>query len=223
LAFKLLENSLLAFKLLRKFIVGIETALKIHSWHANCLVIYCWQSICLRRNCFFCFNQAEDLPSSTGWVAWGINPSSPQMVGTQALGAFRNSTGVTVRTYDVTAAVKNSQQSLVPGPVTVAFSNYSASATAAGTVTISGTVTLHPGQSTSLNLVWNRGPAVVAVTAALSSHLLVNDNLASTAVVDMTSGAQTGGGQIPNKRLKDVGLRTFIHLPKALKTWILRG
>jgi hypothetical protein len=126
------------------------------------------------------------------------------MVGTQALGAFRNGTGITVSTYDVTEAVKDNQRLLVPGSVTVAYSNYSASATAAGTVTISGTVTLVKGQSTSLNLVWNRGPVVVATSATLLGHNFNNDNLASTAVVEMSSGQTTGGGEIPNKHLKDV-------------------
>lgn len=154
-------------------------------------------------------------------MAWGINPTSPQMVGTQALAAFRNSSGlVSVRTYDVTAAVKALQRSLVPSAVSVAYSNYSAVATAAGTVTIAGRVTLKEGQSTALNLVWNRGPAVVALTSALGSHAFVADNLVSTAVVEMATGAQTGGGEIPNKRLKDVRLLPYIifffHPPKHI-------
>ena len=126
------------------------------------------------------------------------------MVGTQALGAFRNSTGITVRTYDVTQAVKDNTRSLIPGSVAVAYSNYSAAVTADGTVTISGTVTLAQGQATKLNLVWNRGSAVVAITAALLGHNFDSDNLASTAVVEMSSGKTTGGGEIPNKDLKDV-------------------
>ncbi|KAG0591779.1 hypothetical protein M758_1G218500 [Ceratodon purpureus] len=126
------------------------------------------------------------------------------MVGTQALGAFRNSTGITVRTYDVTQAVKDNTRSLIPGPVAVAYSNYSAAVTADGTVTISGTVTLAQGQATKLNLVWNRGSAVVAITAALLGHNFDSDNLASTAVVEMSSGKTTGGGEIPNKDLKDI-------------------
>lgn len=151
------------------------------------------------------FAFTEDFQSSNGWVAWGINPTGLQMSGTQALVAFRNTTGgVLVRTYDVTAAVKLLQQTLVPGPVTVDYSNYSASATAAGTCTISGTVKLMAGQSTALNLVWNRGPVVVAVTSALSSHPLDSNNLASYANVEMSTGQQTAGGEVRNKDLKDI-------------------
>lgn len=160
---------------------------------------------------------AEDFQSSNGWVAWGINPTSPQMAGTQALVAFRNTTGgVLVKTYDVTAAVKNLQRTLVPGPVTVDYSNYSASATAAGTVTISGTLKLTAGQSTALNLVWNRGPVVVAVTSALTSHSLDTNNLASYAVVEMSTGQQTAGGEVRNKDLKDVSLPPSSFLPCLL-------
>lgn len=128
------------------------------------------------------------------------------MSGTQALVAFRNATGgeLVVRTYDVTAAVKLLQRALVPGPVTVEYSNYSASATAAGTCTISGTVKLMAGRSTALNLVWNRGPVVVAATSALASHSLSSNNLASFANVEMSTGQQTAGGEVRNKDLKDV-------------------
>ncbi|KAL2521526.1 auxin-responsive family protein [Forsythia ovata] len=39
-----------------------------------------------------------------GWIAWGINPTSIGMVGTQALIAFKDSKGaMTVRTYNITS------------------------------------------------------------------------------------------------------------------------
>ena len=148
------------------------------------------------------------------------------MVGTQALGAFRNSAGVSVFTYDVTQAVQNNQAALVPGAVTVAYSNYSAAATAAGTVTISGTVALGRNQSTLLNLVWNRGATATPATGGLLAHDLSNANLASTAVVDMSSGQTTGGGQIPNLHLKRVSTsrfccyQFFLSFPSISAQWL---
>lgn len=138
-------------------------------------------------------------------MAWGINPDGAQMVGTQALAAFSNNTGVSIRTYNVNGAVKGGVP-LVPGTVSVAYSNYSA-VVVGTTATITGTVLLKSGQLTSFNVVWNRGSEVDVATAALRSHSLTNaDNLRSTLVIDMGTGQTLGGGEIPNKRLKDVSV-----------------
>lgn len=157
------------------------------------------------------FAIAEDLEDPSGWVAWGINPDGAQMVGTQALAAFSNTSGVyTMRTYNVTGPVKNNERLLVPGTVSVNYSNYSV-VVVQTTVTIAGTVLLKSGQSTSLNLVWNRGPQVQTTTSALMSHSVSNnENLMSTLRFDVGTGESMGGGEIPNKRLKDVSLtRSF--------------
>lgn len=157
------------------------------------------------------FAIAEDLEDPSGWVAWGINPDGAQMVGTQALAAFSNTSGVyTMRTYNVTGPVKNNERLLVPGTVSVNYSNYSV-VVVQTTVTIAGTVLLKSGQSTSLNLVWNRGPQVQTTTSALMSHSVSNnENLMSSLRFDVGTGESMGGGEIPNKRLKDVSLtRSF--------------
>ncbi|XP_024386018.1 cytochrome b561 and DOMON domain-containing protein At5g47530 [Physcomitrium patens] len=151
------------------------------------------------------FAFTEDLEDPSGWVAWGINPDGAQMVGTQALAAFSNTSGVyTMRTYNVTGPVKNNERLLVPGTVSVNYSNYSV-VVVQTTVTIAGTVLLKSGQSTSLNLVWNRGPQVQTTTSALMSHSVSNnENLMSTLRFDVGTGESMGGGEIPNKRLKDI-------------------
>lgn len=44
------------------------------------------------------------LPSNNGWVAWGINPTTPSMIGTHSLIAFKESNGsIVVKTYNLTS------------------------------------------------------------------------------------------------------------------------
>jgi hypothetical protein len=66
---------------------------------------------------------AEDLQDTTGWVAWGINPTGIYMPGTQALAAFSNSSGVVVKEYNVTEAVFNGQANLMSGPVSLNYTD----------------------------------------------------------------------------------------------------
>ena len=141
------------------------------------------------------------MQAAGGWVAWGMNPTGPQMPGTQALVAFRNSTALTVQEYNVTEAVRDDPgTALVPGPVSANYSNYSATVVAR-VATIFGTLTLGAGQSGKINQVWNRGPSVALATNQLASHDQSGGNLLSAGSIDLSTGITSAVGlTAPNVR-----------------------
>jgi hypothetical protein len=61
--------------------------------------------------------------TSTGWIAWAINPTGTGMVGSQAIVAFQNSSGImTVYTTPITSYTPSMQ----PGTLSFPVSNFSA-------------------------------------------------------------------------------------------------
>ena len=151
---------------------------------------------------------AEDLQDTTGWVAWGINPTGIYMPGTQALAAFSNSSGVVVKEYNVTEAVFNGQANLMSGPVSLNYTDISA-VLSGTTMTIFGTLALGAGKSTSLNHVWNRGPSVTS-PSTLTPHPVSGDNIQGYSTIDMSSGIATAFG-LPHQSLKNVSIFPFIQ------------
>ena len=144
---------------------------------------------------------AEDLQDTGGWVAWGINPTGVYMPGTQALAAFSNSSGVVVKEYNVTQAVLNGQANLLPGPVSLNYTNTSA-VLSGTTMTIFGTLALGAGKATSLNHVWNRGPSVTS-NSQLTAHPI--SNIQGYSTIDMSSGIATALA-LPHQSLKNVSI-----------------
>lgn len=53
------------------------------------------------------------LESSTAWLAWGLNPSGPRMVGTRALIGIKHETGLAHHQFNITIATKRHCQ-LIP-------------------------------------------------------------------------------------------------------------
>lgn len=151
---------------------------------------------------------AEDLQDTAGWVAWGINPTGIYMPGTQALAAFSNSSGVVVKEYNVTQAVFNGQANLVPGPVSLNYTDISA-VLSGTTMTIFGTLALGASKATSLNHVWNRGPSVNS-NSTLAPHPTSNDNLQGFSTIDMSSGIATASA-LPHQSLKNVSIFPIIQ------------
>lgn len=151
---------------------------------------------------------AEDLQDTSGWVAWGINPTGFHMPGTQALAAFSNSSGVVVKEYNVTQSVYVGNANLVPGPVSLNYTNFSA-VLSGTTMTIFGTLALGTGKSTSLNHVWNRGPSVDS-NSTLAPHLTSNDNILGFSTIDMSSGVATASA-LPHQSLKNVSIFPMIQ------------
>lgn len=159
---------------------------------------YAWTFNNVTNAVDFAFTEAMQVAG--GWVAWGINPTGTRMPGTQALVAFQNSTALTVQEYNVTEAVQ-AGAALVPGPVSVNYSNYSATVVA-GVATIFGTLTLRAGQSGKINQVWNRGPSVALATNRLAQHDLDAGNLGSAGSIDLSTGIASVVG-LPHQTLKN--------------------
>ncbi|GMH02458.1 hypothetical protein Nepgr_004297 [Nepenthes gracilis] len=110
--------------------------------------------------------------SSDGWVAWGINPTSVGMVGTQALIALKQSDGsMTVKTFNL-----KSYASIQEGAISFNVSDVSAEYSG-GNMTIFATWAL-PTKTTEVNQVWQVGPAVTNGQPA--RHDTKPENLAST-------------------------------------------
>lgn len=147
---------------------------------------------------------AEAMQAAGGWVGWGINPTGPVMAGTQALVAFENNTGLTVKEYNVTLAQKVSFAPLLPSAISVKYTDISATMTTSSVVTIFGTFALSPGQSATINQVWNRGPSVDLTTFAIAQHSISNlANLQSAGSIDLSTGIATIAG-LPHQKLKNV-------------------
>jgi hypothetical protein len=159
---------------------------------------FAWTLINATNTIDFAFT--EDLQDTSGWVAWGINPTGIYMPGTQALAAFSNSSGVVVKEYNVTQAVFNGQANLMPGPVSLNYTDISA-VLSGTTMTIFGTLALGAGKATSLNHVWNRGPSVNS-NSTLAPHPVSNDNIQGFSTIDMSSGIATASA-LPHQSLKN--------------------
>lgn len=123
-------------------------------------------------------------PSSSGWVGWGLNPNSPQMVGTSAFLAYSASNGSTLLPYRLTTAT------IAGTPLACSPIDYAVQAAA---VEISGAsmsmflaIQLNASQPTTLNHVWNRGPSVTKFQPA--AHGTQPENLESVTQIDMSTG-----------------------------------
>ncbi|KNA16718.1 hypothetical protein SOVF_086560 isoform A [Spinacia oleracea] len=123
-------------------------------------------------------------PSSSGWVAWGINPTSTGMAGTQALVAFRNSDGsMSVDTFNL-----SSYSDIIPGKIS--FPVYEKRAVFNkddGSITIFASVG-HSGGG-KINHVWQVGPGVTK--GFPMKHDFKPENLKATATLDLSAD---GGG-----------------------------
>ncbi|KAG9443582.1 hypothetical protein H6P81_014922 [Aristolochia fimbriata] len=134
--------------------------------------------------------------SPTGWVGWGINPISAEMTGTRALIAFSdpNSGRLVVLPYFLDPTVKLQRTPLLSRPSDLHLLSSSGAASAAvregSAVQIYGAFKLVPNR-TRIHLVWNRGLYVQGYSPTI--HPTAAADLASTATIDLTSGAATTG------------------------------
>lgn len=134
--------------------------------------------------------------ASAGWVGWGINPSAVRMVGTQALIAYKDSTGkAVVNTYNLA-----SQSAPQPSSISITVSSKSAIYESSGHITIFATLTL-PSNKTSVNHVWQVGSAVSGSVPQAHANNAPNLNSAST--IDLSTGVSSGSVAVPYKTLKD--------------------
>lgn len=140
--------------------------------------------------------------TSTGWVAWGINPAGKKMVGTQALIALRFPNGtMSCKTYNVTSK----QAALVPSAISFSATHLS-SMYENGMMTIFATVVL-PSNKSKVNQVWQVGnhtkglDPLIHDTAAANLKSFSSIDLASTKSTTKSSGSpastSTSNGSIP--------------------------
>ncbi|KAL6978876.1 hypothetical protein U1Q18_020544 [Sarracenia purpurea var. burkii] len=119
--------------------------------------------------------------TSDGWISWAINPTATGMVGSQALIAFKDSTGtMTVSTYNLV-----SYGSIVPSDLSFAVTDLAADYSD-GMMRIFATVTLPEKTTTTVNQVWQVGPSVT--NGIPSRHDIQPANLNSKGTLDLLSG-----------------------------------
>lgn len=129
--------------------------------------------------------------SPSGWVAWGINPGSPEMTGTRALVAFTEpSTGsAAVLPFVLDSSAKLQRAPLTSRPLDIPL--LASSAVFRGTaVEIHATLRLAPNRTT-LHHVWNRGSQMQGHSPSV--HPLTAADLSSRATLDIAASIPTSG------------------------------
>lgn len=122
-----------------------------------------------------------------GWVAWGINPSRPAMVGTRALLAYRSSNGsIVAGTYNIT------NFNVVPSPIDYPVSGLAAEESGSNFV-IFATLQL-PAGTTTTNHVWQVGSAMRR-EGSPEAHAMRRANLIAVGNIDFVRG--TAGPSSP--------------------------
>ncbi|KAJ9169964.1 hypothetical protein P3X46_018103 [Hevea brasiliensis] len=133
--------------------------------------------------------------SPSGWVGWGINPTSSDMIGTRALIAFPdpNSGQLVVLPYILDPTVKLQKSPLLSRPLDINL--LSSSATLYGgkmatihngaAIQIYATLKVAPNK-TKIHFVWNRGLYVQGYSPTI--HPTTSNDLSSMATIDVLSG-----------------------------------
>ncbi|XP_016515873.1 auxin-induced in root cultures protein 12-like [Nicotiana tabacum] len=122
------------------------------------------------------------LPSNNGWIAWGINPTTPSMIGTHSLIAFKESNGsIVVKTYNLT-----SYKTIVESNKLLFTVLDSKAESSNGVMKILATLVL-PANLTSVNHVWQIGPVVKDGIPVV--HKFDADNLNSKGILDLATSS----------------------------------
>lgn len=150
--------------------------------------------------------------SPSGWVGWGINPSSAEMTGTRALIAFPdpNTGQVVLLPYILDPTVKLQQSPLLSRPLDLHLLSSSvalyggrmATIRSGAEIEIFATLRLSPNK-TRIHCVWNRGLYVQGYSPTI--HPATPTDLSSTATVDVLSGTAAAAGT------GDVGALRIAH------------
>ncbi|KAF5728855.1 cytochrome b and DOMON domain-containing protein [Tripterygium wilfordii] len=131
--------------------------------------------------------------TSSDWVAWAINPTSTGMLGAQALVAYQKLDG-TMTAYP--APVDTYQTTLQEGKLSFQVSELSATF-ANNEIIIYATLVL-PGNTTTVNQVWQNGP--LSPIGAPARHSVTGDNIQSSGTLNLLSGEETSGGNSKEKK-----------------------
>ncbi|MCD7472048.1 hypothetical protein HAX54_012931 [Datura stramonium] len=120
--------------------------------------------------------------SPDGWIAWGINPAAPAMVGTQSLIAFKNPKDtMVVKTYNLTSYKSITETNKLLYNVMDLKAESSD-----GVMKIFAKLEL-PENTTTVNQVWQVGSAVKDGMPVV--HKFDPENLKSKATLDLTTSA----------------------------------
>ncbi|KDP29892.1 hypothetical protein JCGZ_18461 [Jatropha curcas] len=133
--------------------------------------------------------------SPSGWVGFGINPTSPEMAGTRALIAFPdpNTGQLVLLPYILDPTVKLQKSPLLSRPLDVHLVSSSAALYGGKMATIHNgaaiqiyaTLKLQPN-NTKIHFVWNRGLYVQGYSPTI--HPTSSNDLSSITTVDVLSG-----------------------------------
>ncbi|XP_060168983.1 cytochrome b561 and DOMON domain-containing protein At3g25290-like [Lycium barbarum] len=128
--------------------------------------------------------------SPDGWIAWGINPTKLDMIGTQSLRAFQAPNGfLFVKTYNLT-----SNNYITESKISYHVLDSKAESSN-GVMKIFATLAL-PEKTVKENHVWQVGTAVKDGIPV--GHKLDPDNLKSKATLDLVTSASIMSGQSEN-------------------------
>ena len=135
--------------------------------------------------------------STSNWIAWALNPSGPQMGGSQALVAYKHSNG-TMLFYTTQVGASGSMQ-----PANLSFEVSNLSAESAGVDMIIFATLQLSSTLESTNQVWQEGPLSGDNPGA---HPLSAENKQSVGLVDFVSGSvtSTGATTTPKDRKRNV-------------------
>ncbi|KAJ0589010.1 putative cytochrome b561 and DOMON domain-containing protein [Helianthus annuus] len=126
-------------------------------------------------------------PTPSGWISWAINPTGEGMAGAQALLAYKASNGsMVVKTYNI-----SSYSSIVEGELSFDVKDKRAEYSD-GMMKIYATVVLPENGVTTVNQVWQVGPAVSDGFPV--KHAFQPANLGAKGRLDLLSGQSSGGG-----------------------------
>ncbi|GAV74596.1 Cytochrom_B561 domain-containing protein/DUF568 domain-containing protein [Cephalotus follicularis] len=149
--------------------------------------------------------------SPSGWVGWGINPSSPEMTGTRALVAFPdpNSGQLVLLPYILDPTVKLQKTQLLSRPLDIHLISSSATLYGGKLATIHNGATIQiyatlklEANKTKIHYVWNRGLYVQGYSPTI--HPTSSNDLSSIATIDVLFGSESEAVQhdINIRRLK---------------------
>ncbi|KAF7831943.1 cytochrome b561 and DOMON domain-containing protein [Senna tora] len=138
--------------------------------------------------------------SPSGWVGWGVNPTSPEMTGTRALIAFPdpNSGQIVLLPYILDPTVKLQKSPLLSRPLDIhllssaaaMYGGKMATVHSGATIQIYSTLKLKANK-TKIHLVWNRGLYVQGYSPTI--HPTTPNDLSSIATFDVLSGSSAAG------------------------------
>lgn len=134
--------------------------------------------------------------TSSRWSAWGINPSGPNMLGTQALVAYVNSSGVA---QAFTTSIDSVFPTLQPTDLSFQVPNLSATFEN-DEMTIFGVLRI-PENMLSTSQVWQEGSVS---NDQLQSHTISGANLQSRGSINFLTGQSAGASSGSRTRRRNV-------------------